>query len=339
PMFRTRVLWSYKAWNDRATGFLVKTKWGTRLRIGLLAGTVAAYPCLALLWNGPLVKQTFPLRHPYEELPEHLKQIAKKEYEYFLDKNHRLPKDAVHRYHLAKSTETVDTVAAGSLGVRSGLEIALPYYFQFKNVEEALEYFKKHYPTSLPYLGEKIPVVWDSDLGRELAAAFVMSTQAARFVVQRDMYAYDGWEALAQRSLSWGTWTTFTSMFTYFLHMHFKIFGKSAVSFIGLYSFFLAAAAFSSNHWFLLYKYMTDVHADAISARTSFDHCEGGKEYYWKQLKRNRIIREIDPILYTRITLSGDVRGIPTSLIMRYDHLKDVNEEDDELKGVVDMDD
>lgn len=36
---------------------------------------------------------------------------------------------------------------------------------------------RTHYPTSLPYLGEPVPVLWDSDAGHELAAAFVMSDQ------------------------------------------------------------------------------------------------------------------------------------------------------------------
>ncbi|VDK54659.1 unnamed protein product, partial [Cylicostephanus goldi] len=75
------------------------------------------------------------------------------------------------------------------------------------------------------------------------------------------------------------------------------------------------------------------------AARTSFDHCEGGKELYWKQLKRNRLIRDICPELRPKISLSGDIRGIPTSIIMRYDHLKDLNAEDDELKEVVGGDD
>ncbi|GMT18177.1 hypothetical protein PFISCL1PPCAC_9474, partial [Pristionchus fissidentatus] len=337
--FRSRVLWNYKAWNDRATEFLVKSKWGRRMRIGILAGTVAGYPTLSLLWNGPMVKHTFPLSHPHEQLPAHLQDTVRKEYDHFLEKNARLPKDALYRYHLAKSSEDVDTVAAGSLGVRTGLEAALPYYFQFKTVDEAIDYFKKHYPTTLPYLGEQVPVVWDSDVGRELAAAFVMSAQVAKFVVQRDLYAHDGWAALAQRSISWVTWTTFASIFIYWLHMAAKIFGSTAVSFFGIYGVFVSAAWFANKHWHYLYRYMTDVYADATSARTSFEHCEGGKEYYWKHLKRNRLLRDLHPTLYTKITLSGDVRDMPTALIVRYDHLKDVNEEDDELKAVVEMDD
>ncbi|PIO63933.1 hypothetical protein TELCIR_14454 [Teladorsagia circumcincta] len=50
-------------------------------------------------------------------------------------------------------------------------------------------------------------------------------------------------------------------------------------------------------------------------------------------------MRDICPDLRTKITASGDIRGIPTSIIVRYDHLKDLNEEDDELKEVVSGDD
>ena len=96
---------------------------------------------------------------------------------------------------------------------------------------------------------------------------------------------------------------------------------------------------------------MTDVYADSTAAKASFAHSEGGKEYYWKMLKRNRfttcnflmvffrILRDLHPHLYTKVTASGDIRGIPTSIIMRYDHLKDVKEEDDELQQVVGGDD
>lgn len=38
----------------------------------------------------------------------------------------------------------------------------------------------------------------------------------------------------------------------------------------------------------ILFRYITDVHADSTSAKSSFGHSEGGKEYYWKELKRNR---------------------------------------------------
>lgn len=53
-----------------------------------------------------------------------------------------------------------------------------------------------------------------------------------------------------------------------------------------------------------------------------------------------RILRDLNYVeLAGKVTPSGDVRGIPTSLLTRYDHLKDLGVEDDELKQVVAGDD
>ncbi|GMR41336.1 hypothetical protein PMAYCL1PPCAC_11531, partial [Pristionchus mayeri] len=339
-MFRTpRVLSRYRAWNARATDWLMDTKWGKRARLGLLAATVVGYPSMAILWNGPMVKYTFPLRHSYEQLTPRLEEIVKKEYDHFLEKNSRLPKEAPHRYHLLKTTDEIDTVAKGSLGVRSGAEFALPFYLQFKTVEEALEYFKTHYPKALPYLGAQVPVVWDSDVGRELVETFVMSDKAARFVVQRDFYAHDGWAAIAQRSITFATFATFSSLFTYWLHMGARIFGTTAVSFAGIYAVCTTLAWAGNTEWDKTYRYMTDVYADSISSRTSTDHCDGGKEYYWNILKRNRLILDIHPPLYTKIKMTGDIRGLTLPLFIRYDHLKDRTDEDDDFREVIEMDD
>uniref|UniRef100_A0A1I7XPW1 Transmembrane protein n=1 Tax=Heterorhabditis bacteriophora TaxID=37862 RepID=A0A1I7XPW1_HETBA len=255
-----------------------------------------------------------------------------------------------------------DSIAAGSLGVRTGLHVALPFFAGFKTTKDALEYFKQNHPNCIDYFGHKIGVQWDTPRGEELAASYVMSENAIRFIMLRDLYAHDGYSALAQRSISWSTWTSFTSIFTYWLHKSARICGGTAMSFITTYSLFITAAWFANKHWHYLYRYITDIYADSVAARSSFAHSEGGKEFYWKQLKRNRILRDMHPSLLPVITLSGDVRGIPTSILMRYDHLKnmydikednmvlvvvnlnifiieDLNEEDDELKVVVDGDD
>ncbi|KAL6727512.1 hypothetical protein Aduo_009382 [Ancylostoma duodenale] len=199
--------------------------------------------------------------------------------------------------------------------------------------------FRGHNIDSIDFLDVKVPIQWDTPSGTDLASSFVLSENALRFMFLRDLHAHDGYASLAQRSISWATWTSFTSIFTYWLHNSAKLFGGSAMSFVVIYSLFVSAAWFSNKQWYYLYRYMTDVHADSVSARTSFSHCEGGKELYWKQLKRHRIMRDICPEVRPKVTPSGDIRGIPTSIIVRYDHLKDLNEEDDELKQVVSGDD
>ncbi|KAK5964835.1 hypothetical protein GCK32_004075 [Trichostrongylus colubriformis] len=299
----SRAVLSYRKWNEQATAFL-QTKAGRRLRIGLLGGTIIAYPLGSLLINGPLLNFTFPRRYSVEELPPRLKEIAREEYEHFLESESRVEKDAVVTQHLGTSLDEFETIAAGSLGVRTGLHLAVPCHARFTNVDEALTYLSGTLQLAL------------------------------RFMFLRDLHAHDGYASLAQRSISWATWTSFTSIFTYWLHKSSRICGGTATSFAVIYTLFVSAAWFANKQWYYLYRYVTDVHADSVAARTSFSHCEGGKELYWKQLKRHRIMRDVCHDLKSKITPSGDIRGIATPIIVRYDHLKDLNEEDDELKEV-----
>ncbi|KAK6027276.1 hypothetical protein OSTOST_06691, partial [Ostertagia ostertagi] len=290
----SRAVLSYRKWNEQATAFL-QTKAGRRLRIGLLGGTIIAYPLASLLINDTSV----------EELPPRLKELAREEYERFLESESRVPKDAVVSQHLGKLISEYETVAAGSLGVRTGLHLAVPCHAQFENVDEALAYLRKHHTHYIDALGVQVPIQWDTPAGKELANAFVLSENALRFIFLRDLHAHDGYASLAQRSISWATWTSFTSIFTYWLHNSARIFGGTAMSFAVIYAIFVSAAWYSNKQWYYLYRYVTDVHADSVAARSSFCHCEGGKELYWKQLKRNRVLRDICPDLRAKITSIG----------------------------------
>ncbi|KIH64420.1 hypothetical protein ANCDUO_05267 [Ancylostoma duodenale] len=68
-----------------------------------------------------------------------------------------------------------ETVAGGSLGVRTGLHVAVPFHARFKDVEEALEYFKGHNIDSIDFLDVKVPIQWDTPSGTDLASSFVLS--------------------------------------------------------------------------------------------------------------------------------------------------------------------
>uniref|UniRef100_A0A8R1I559 Transmembrane protein 177 n=1 Tax=Caenorhabditis japonica TaxID=281687 RepID=A0A8R1I559_CAEJA len=331
---------TYAEWNQKATQWL-QSKMGRRARIGLLAATVVGYPIGSILINGPFVNLTFPRRYSIADLPPHLVPIADQEYGRFLERENRVPKDAVVSVHIQKTlaTSSDETVASGSLGVRTGLRLAVPLYARFRNSEEALEYFRSQNEDGVEFLGEKVPVQWESETAKELADCYALSNNAYRFIFLRDLYAYDGYASLAQRSISWATWTTFSSIFTYWIHNSSRMMSGSAASFAVVYPILLGAAWYANKQWHLLYRYLTDIHADAEAARASFEHAEGGKEYYWKMLKRNRLMRDLKPSLWNQVTATGDIRAIATPIITRYDHLKDVNEEDDELKTVVSMDD
>ncbi|CAJ0941666.1 unnamed protein product, partial [Mesorhabditis belari] len=332
-MFTIRRFLSYRSFNHKATEFL-KTKWGQRFKIGLLGGTIIAYPLGVMALNGPLVNLTFPLRHTIEEMPPYLAPIFKEEYTRFLDKEGRRSEDAVVRMEMLSKAEDQDTVYAGTLGIRTGLRLAVPFFARFRTLEDAIGFLKSNYPNGFPQLGENIVIDWDSKLGRLLAETFVLSEQAWRFVFLRDLYAHDGYAALGQSALTWATFTSFSGIFTFWMHRASNMFKGSFMSFIGFYIGFTGAAAFGSRHWHLLYRYLTDIYADSTASRVSPEHSAGGREYYFKWLKRNRILREIYSPLYTKVTLSGDVRGIATQIIIRYDHLKDVDEEDDAMSEV-----
>ncbi|RCN31566.1 hypothetical protein ANCCAN_22642, partial [Ancylostoma caninum] len=244
-----------RRWNEQATEFL-QTKAGRRLRIGLLAGTIVAYPVASLLTNGPFINFSFPYRYAIEKLPLRLQKIAEEEYARFLDTESRVPKDAVVTQHIGKTIGDYETVAGGSLGVRTGLHVAVPFHARFKDVEEALEYFKSHNIDSIDFLDVKVPIQWDTPSGTDLASSFVLSENALRFMFLRDLHAHDGYASLAQRSISWATWTSFTSIFTYWLHNSAKLFGGSAMSFVVIYSLFVSAAWFSNKQWYYLYRFV-----------------------------------------------------------------------------------
>lgn len=91
---------------------------------------------------------------------------------------------------------------------------------------------------------------------------------------------------------------------------------------------------FYKIHYVFCFRFFADTHGDGVAARYSYDHSAGGVEYYWKMLKRNRILRDLLPNGSENITAVGDVRGIATRIVVRYDLLKDVGIEDDEIKAV-----
>uniref|UniRef100_A0A1I7YBL4 Transmembrane protein n=1 Tax=Steinernema glaseri TaxID=37863 RepID=A0A1I7YBL4_9BILA len=326
------------SFRDKANEWIA-SKWGRRFRIGLLGGTIIAYPIGSLIFNGPLLKYVFHKRHSVDEnLPEGLQNLINTEYARWKERENRLDKDAVAYFSLQNKEDELDTVARGSLGVRMGARIALPFYARFETEDDVREYCRKNLEP-LNFRGEPACVIWDSEAGRELIDSFLLSDKAKRFLIMRDLYSHDGWNAYASRAISWATWTTFSSIFTYWLHWSSRLCKGTALSFAVIYSLFVAVAWYASSEWYRLYRYMTDIYADSVSAHLSFDHCAGGKEYYWKMLKRNRILRDFTDNGFYQVKATGDVHGITTSILTRYDLLKDVSAEDDELLPVVEGDD
>uniref|UniRef100_A0A7E4VRL5 Transmembrane protein n=1 Tax=Panagrellus redivivus TaxID=6233 RepID=A0A7E4VRL5_PANRE len=327
-----------QSFTEKANAWIIG-KWGRRFRIGLLAGTVVVYPVGYLITHGPLHKYFFEKNHSVDfNLPEHLQRLTLEELEKFQEMENRKPKNTIIDFGIQKNLESLDSIASGSLGVRFGAQVGLPFYAQFQSKDDALDYCQKNLPT-LDIFGQKVPIIWDSPAGNELLDTFVLSPNALRFVILRDMFANDGYNAYANKAISWSTWTAFTSIFTYWLHQKTRMCGGTAKSFAVVYCIFLIFALVAHEQWFLLYRFLADTHGDSVASRVTFDYSSGGKEYYWKMLKRNRILRDLLVNGREHITPVGDLRSITTRLLVRYDLLKDVGIEDDEVRGAMRGDD
>lgn len=265
-------------------------------------------------------------------------KITFQEHNKFCYNEKRSPKDAVVHFGLQKRFQELDTIASGSLGVKFGAYIGLPFYLRFTSEKELLEYCKSNLSV-IEIFGEKVQIDWDSPVGAELLETLLLTNDAKRYLIMRDMLANDGYNAYASKAISWSTWTAFTSIFTYWIHQKAGITNGSALSFAIAYLIFLGFAIYAYDEWFLLYRFLADTHADSIASRISPDYSSGGKEYYWKLLKRYRLLREIIPNGREYITPVGDLKKITTKLVVRYDLLKDVGIEDDEIKSVIEGDD
>uniref|UniRef100_A0AC34GZA8 Uncharacterized protein n=1 Tax=Panagrolaimus sp. ES5 TaxID=591445 RepID=A0AC34GZA8_9BILA len=337
PSINVRAL-PLLTFKERADRWIQST-WGRRFRIGLLAGTIVAYPVYHLISYGPLINFSFSKRHNVDyRIPSHLQLLVESQLDKFREQECRSPKDSKATFCVQKDFKHFDSIADGSLGVRFGAHVGLPLYTTFTNEEQALNYLKENWD-KFEIFGQKFPVLWDSPAGRDFLSTFVLSPEALKFLILRDLYANDGYNAYANKAISWATWTAFSSIFTYWLHQKTRICSGTALSFAIVYTLFLFLAIYAHDQWFLVYRYLADIHGDSVASRYSYDHSAGGNEYYWKMLKRNRILRDFMPSARDYITAVGDIRGITTKIIVRYDLLKDVNTEDDEIKIVEQGDD
>lgn len=72
----------------------------------------------------------------------------------------------------------MDTIGHGSMGVRFGARISLPFYTQLRNLDEAIEYCKSNLKV-LNFIGEPVRILWDSNVGTEIAKTFVLGEQVS----------------------------------------------------------------------------------------------------------------------------------------------------------------
>ncbi|CEF67195.1 Hypothetical protein SRAE_2000186000 [Strongyloides ratti] len=288
---------------ERADEFM-KSPMGMRFKMIILTGTITIYPIGAFIVNGPLIKYTFPWRFNVSyELPEKLKKLIDEEYSNFLEKQSRKKNDAVVRFSINNDESVHDSTSKSSLSIRFGAEISLPFYCQFESIEEATEYY------------------WDSKLGQEIVETMYLTDRAKKFLITRDMFANDGYQAFANRPIIWTVWTMVSSFFVFAIHNKSKICNKSAVSFAILYSIMLGFSSFGSAQWHQFYRCVQDLRGDDEVLHMNSSYCDGAKEYYIKMLRRNRLFRTIMKDGLNKITAVGDIRGTSTSIVARYNLL------------------
>ena len=162
----------------------IRSNWGRRFRIGLLAGTIVVYPVYHLFTNGPFLNFTFNKKYNVDyQLPPHLQQLVQGELQKFRDQEARNPKDSKVTFCIQRDLKHLDSVGDGSLGVRFGAHIALPLYSLFTNEEQALDYCRKNM-NEFEVFGKKLNILWDSPTGRELLSTMMLSPEVGLIILE-----------------------------------------------------------------------------------------------------------------------------------------------------------
>uniref|UniRef100_A0A1I8BRG6 ABC transmembrane type-1 domain-containing protein n=1 Tax=Meloidogyne hapla TaxID=6305 RepID=A0A1I8BRG6_MELHA len=208
----------------------------------------------------------------------------------------------------------------GTLASPTGAQIALPFYVQFKNEQEALEYAKE-YLEPFNILGKTACIIWDSEVGKQLLSTFVLSDEALAFLVARDLYGVQRPFLLTQ---------VFTFMLCFYT-LHIFVYKGDSIVFLIALPILAGMAIYSAFGWNKLAIYLNEYHADVMAANLSVMHTKGGQEYYLKFLTRNRILRNLvngGDKLFSPI---GEVKMSIAKYVSRYDGINDVSSDNDQL--------
>uniref|UniRef100_A0A915D5M6 Uncharacterized protein n=1 Tax=Ditylenchus dipsaci TaxID=166011 RepID=A0A915D5M6_9BILA len=315
-----RFLSKYKLYSEKANKWLASIP-GQKFRMGLFTATVVIYPVGVLIFNGPMQNVAFRYRYSVEELSPYLKSVTDEQYRKWLAKEDR------------KAEESQSSSAVRKI---YGARIGLPFYARFTNEEEAREYCKKNLEP-FKFLGKTAHIDWDSPPGRKLISTFMLSSNALSFLISRDLYENDGWDAYANKAATWAIYTTFSTLFTMFVYFQFFK-QKGALQFALVFSTIFGAAVYALLQWHYLYKFGNSFRADSAAAPLSIEHCEGAKEYYLKMLRRNRILRSLVKDGDRLFSPVGNDRNAITNYMARYEGVKGIqalkpaldDQEDDE---------
>lgn len=214
-------------------------------------------------------------------------------------------------------TEQFETLRCGSLS-KVKAHIALPFYLVFDSVDAAKDYCKRKFVDQLPILdgSRSVHVDWDSAIGQTLAETMVLSENAKRFVLRRDLYDRQSYWAYINGAFTWASCSCIAGPIVYVLNDRIRTFNRSPLAFSLLYFASMGVAYMLHREFFKFRDYALRIESDSKAMSGGVNYVLGAREYYWKLLKRNRQIREliggIDAMrLYT-------ASGSPRSDVMDY---------------------
>ncbi|KAI6177701.1 hypothetical protein M3Y97_00936800 [Aphelenchoides bicaudatus] len=342
-IFGQRLLLRHTFWQRRFYSFKDANKflksYEKEITFFFLTVPVVIYPIGSLLTNGPFVSRTFKWRYDVEDnLPEHLQTLINEEYAHFLKNNNRDALNSVVKHHIQNGLVDTDTIVKGTMRLKTaGAHIGLPFFTRFQTYDEAKDYCRKHLGT-LKFKNSTAVIDWDSEVGQKLIETFVLSDNAKRFLIYRDFMTCENYQALVNAPVVFGSYTVFSSFFTYVLSKHAAKSWNYLKKFFFFYTILTAMALFGATQYHKFYYYATNYYGDEESAKRSVQYTDGGMEYYQKMLQRHRLLRKVLDKGQDLFTPAGNLNGVGLNYVFRYGKLKDMTIENDEFAPVFEGD-
>ena len=177
-----------------------------------------------------------------------------------------------------------DPMHKGSLKLTTGALIGIPSSFNYTSIADVVA-------------GEmtvgNVKVDWNSESGKQLANALLLSEDAKAFAVAREVqYAanYHVWVELALRSF----FMCFAYMTGFQMNNHLNMQGRLKWWARGMV-YTTVAASYGFLYLILsdTYTCSRDLRADRLAAKMGKNYAQGGVEYYVKILQRNQMLRRL----------------------------------------------
>jgi hypothetical protein len=162
-------------------------------------------------------------------------------------------------------------------------------------VDAAKNYCKRVFADKLPILdgSRSVHIDWDSSTGDDLIQTMVLSDNAKRFLLRRDLCDRQSYWGFTNSAFTWASCSSIASAVVYLFDRNSRRLNQSLVGFVVLYSVCMAAAYVGHRQFYLFRDFMLRRVSDSQAKSCGSEYVLGAREYYWKLLKRNRIIRQL----------------------------------------------